>query len=189
VALEQNIRNLLGGGRHLPLRDRLSRDERDLIAAVAHRRPREPGLRRADRHEDHIILVNIAGAGTLLHHADNTKRQVVDPDGLPDRINSHPEKIGCGRNAQHGHPRTGQDIRILDEAPVLRIPLVHILVDRRYAGNVHRNVVTPDGHNRKDIVLRSHAHHAGRQQRVSQRIGVIQRQRLDVARPPTRRRG
>ena len=92
------------------------------------RSPQELLLHGGVGYDDDIILIAAPGVVPLcLEHSDHLKRQVLDPDGLSNRIAAGKQFRPNGV-AQHGHPGGCLDVTIVEEAALGNGPVSHFWI-------------------------------------------------------------
>ncbi len=86
MALAQHLGDPVGNGIHIVLTVDLHIDDRDDQFTANRPGVEKAGLSRADGDHHHVVFITHHAAASFLQHANDLERDIVELDGLADRI-------------------------------------------------------------------------------------------------------
>ncbi len=97
--------------------------------------PGEEELSRAQGHVDGVVGVVEAGPALARGHPDDGELEVLDADGLAQRVLAAlgrvAEEVGGGGGPEHDHPVMVLLVLVGEEGPLAHLDVVHLGVRRR----------------------------------------------------------
>ena len=142
-------------------------DDLELVDPVG---PEQSELRRLQRNEDLLILVEPARPALFLQHSHDLEGDVPDRDRSADKFGGVGVQHRRNRASEHGDPSPAAILGFIEEASDLNRVVFDLRVVRRRTENPHARVVAPDLDLQLPLHLRSH---------LQQRGGSL-RHRLDI---------